>query len=372
MTKNSYRGVSFVFAISFFLFVIAGIPVTIKSQALPMDKVKALLGAEILGVKPNGKPIYPKGIIAGRYMEDDINGGCKEAAFLNWGGEFHLKKCTYNQPDVKAPNKLKTATVIMLNPEKEVLAKWLVASCMVVKGNTDIGACTVKLAKAVIGASGSQFAIAGIVLEDQRPNCKQCQLDGVQEAYTFRDGVTVSLEDGMPVGFTGMFGADENSIAFDAGKNFSTASSEGPARIQRTTRQQYKEYMGNMAKDVTGVNWVNVVRELYQDAWRRAHSDAPETVEKYRNDLMVASCYSLMGIKPPKKTSTRFIPHRQLLWEQTGVAMTRNPAIPLRSTVWPRHARRISTSRCPTQCHNSPIGEQCKSEDSSRTDGLVR
>jgi len=41
-------------------------------------------------------------------------------------GKFPLKKCTYNQPDKNAPKKVKTATIIMLNPEKEVLAKWII------------------------------------------------------------------------------------------------------------------------------------------------------------------------------------------------------------------------------------------------------
>lgn len=266
-----------------------------KGQDLPMDRVNALLDPTILGVKPNGKPIYPKGIIAGRYMEDDIHGHCSEATFPNWDG-FPLQKCAYNQPDKNAPQTGKTASVIMLNPEQEVLAKWLVASCVIVKGSTGIKSCTIKLAKAVIGASGSQFAVAGIVLEDINPE------DKIQEAYTFRDGVTVKVQDGLPVGFAGMFGENENKIAIDPDKNvLSTASTRGPARIQSTTRQMYRAYMGSEAKDVTGIKWLDVVRELYQDAWRRAHNDAlPETIEKYRNDLMVARCYFLMGITPPQ------------------------------------------------------------------------
>jgi hypothetical protein len=241
-------------------------------------------------------------------MEEDIHGGkCPDAPspFKNWKG-FPLIKCTYTQPDNKAPHRLKTATVIMLNPEKEVLAKWIVASCVIVKGTTDVDACAKKLALKIITVSGSQFAVAGIVLEDEHPTHPDgTQGDGIQEAYTFRDGVTVSVQGGMSVGFTGMFGEAENNIALDPNREvLSTASNAGPARIQNTTRQEYMDYMGAQAKDVTGIKWLDVVRGLYQDAWRRAHDDAkPETVEKYRNDLMVAKCYALMGIKPPKKTS---------------------------------------------------------------------
>jgi hypothetical protein len=267
-----------------------------QDRPLPMDKVNALLDPKVLGVKPNGKPKFREGIVTGRYMEEDINGHCSDATFPKWE-EFHLKKCTYRQPDNSVPGNKKTATVIMLNPEKEVLAKWLVASCLIVKGNSNIDACTVKLAKEIIGASGSQFAVAGIVLEDINPT------DQIQEAYTFRDGVTVRVQDGLPVGFKGAFGENENKIAIDPDKTvLATASTKGPARIQSTWRQMYRDYMGTKAKDVTGIKWLDVVRELYQDAWKRAHNDAlPETVEKYRNDLMVARCYSLMGIQPPPK-----------------------------------------------------------------------
>ena len=178
---------------------------------------------------------------------------------------------------------------------------WGNASCLIVKGNKDIDACANKLAYAIIDASGSQFPVAGIVLEDLRPR------DGMQEAYIFRDGVTVRVEDGISVGFEGVFGEKENKTALDPNnKVVSTASTSGPARIQSTNRQMYKNYMGALAEDVEGnnsLNWLQVVRTLYQDAWKRAHNDSlPETVEKYRNDLMVAKCYSLMGIRPPKRT----------------------------------------------------------------------
>jgi hypothetical protein len=268
-----------------------------------MDKVSALLNPERLGVTKSGKPIYSKGITSGRYMEDDIHHQCIEGAtFLNWGPEFPLKKCTYRQYDTK-PAQTKTATVIMLNPQEQVLAKWLVASCMLVKGDSDITDCTITLAKAVIELSGSQFVIAGIVLEDERiTTTGKLGEDGIQEAYIFRDGVTVDVEGGIHWGFTKMFSDAENAVALDPShKATATGSTSGPARIQNTTKQMYLAYMGTQAKDVEGVKWLDVVRDLYQDAWRRAHSNSPETVEKYRNDLMVAKCYSLMGIQPPKK-----------------------------------------------------------------------
>lgn len=262
-----------------------------KSQeaALPMDHVNALLDPKILGVKANGSPRFSKGIITGRYMED---GPCADISFSKWE-EFPLKKCTYRQPDNNAPSG-KKATVIMLNPEKELLAKWLVASCVIVKGNTGIKSCAIELAKAIINASGSQFPVAGIVLEDMDG-------DNVQEAWTFRDGVTVNLQGGLALGFKGIFDESDNNLAVNPDTAvLSTASQKGPARIQSTSRQMYRNYMASNAKDVTGLKWLDEVRALYQDAWKRGHNNSlPETVEKYRNDLMVARCYALMGIQPP-------------------------------------------------------------------------
>jgi hypothetical protein len=263
-----------------------------QEPALPMDHVNAMLDPKTLGVKANGNPIYRKGIITGRYMEADTQGHCADTSFSKWEG-FPLKRCTYRQADSNSSSG-KKATVIMLNPEKEILAKWLVASCVIVKGSTGIRSCAIKLAKAVINASGSQFPVAGIVLEDMNE-------DNVQEAYTFRDGVTVKLQGGLAVGSNEMLDESDNNLAVDPNTVvLSTASLKGPARIQSTSRRMYKDYMGSGAKDVTGVKWLDEVRALYQDAWKRGHDDSlPETVEKYRNDLLVAKCYDLMGIQPP-------------------------------------------------------------------------
>ena len=267
---------------------------TAKSQdvLLPMNHVNAMLDPKTLGVNNHGNPIYRKGIINGRYMEDDINGQCADASFAQWEG-FPLKRCTYRQSDKNVPSG-KIATVIMLNPEKELLAKWLVASCVIVKGNTDIRSCAKRLAMEVMLASGSQFAVAGIVLEDMHN-------ENIQHAYTFRDGVTVMLQGGLDVGFSGVLTESANSLALDPNTTVqSTVSERAPARIQSTWRMMYRKYKGSNAQDVTGTKWLDVVRTLYQDAWKRGHDNSlPETVEKYRNDLMVAKCYDLMGIQPP-------------------------------------------------------------------------
>ena len=48
-----------------------------------------------------------------------------------------------------------------------------------------------KMFQHILGQSGGQFPVAGVVYEDIIP------ADGVNEIYCFRDGVTVSVE-GVP------------------------------------------------------------------------------------------------------------------------------------------------------------------------------
>lgn len=260
-------------------------------QGLPMDKVAK--------VKQNLGTL-------GRYMEEDISGHCQVTKIPEWG-EIELKQCTYRQKDKLAG--YKTATVIMLNPEKDVLAKWIVASCVIVLGmpnkkmTAKFDQCTSKLRSRILQASGAQFPIAGIVLEDQYPDktkkCPKCKPDGIQEVYTFRDGLTVEVEGGLTSAYTGPFGEDENRIALDRQKAITKAKKY--ARIQSTSRDEYRSYMGSLSQDVTDAKWVDVIRDLYKDAWIRAHGSDADTIEKYRNDLMVAACYSEMGKKPPSR-----------------------------------------------------------------------
>lgn len=261
------------------------------SQGLPEAEVKSLMDRTVFTVAGKATTIRA-GILSGRYMEEDVEGGCKEATLPGWGN-FSLRQCTYRQPDKGAGDGHKTASVIMLNPGRQVLASWIIASCRIVMGGSVIDACVNKLAWAIIDASGSQFVVAGLVLEDMKNV-------GVQHAYAFRDGVTVSIEGAPSPGYTGSIDNSALAAALDPNRRvLATASIDAPARLQSTTRSMYRAYAGPSGQDVTGVKWLAVVRATYQDAWMRAHnSSLPNTIEKYRNDLMVARCYALMGVKP--------------------------------------------------------------------------
>jgi hypothetical protein len=245
---------------------------------LPLENVTTLLSKNkgiIYGEHVN----LSEGITTGRYMEDDISDdGPKDAHFPNWD-DFPLKESRY-----KVGNK--QGRVIMINPERSVLAKWIIASCLIAVGRNNLDQHADKLADAIIEASGSQFVIAGIVLENGK-------------AYTFRDGVTVKLRNGLSVGYSGNY--DETAIEYaineDSPLERTATGADSPARIQSTTRQMYKNYMGANAKHVGDLNWLPVVRDLYKDAWIRSQDEnLDETTEKYRNDLMIARCYSLFDI----------------------------------------------------------------------------
>lgn len=254
----------------------------------------------------------PELVNLGRYME---NSSCEATSFPNWEG-FELRKCKYRQEvksingRVREKNSLAggnrtfvNAEVIMLNPKKDVLFKWILATCMITHptANEDqLKSCATKFAKDIKSASGSQFAIAGIVLEDlnwypvgygiQQGINSIGQSDGMAEVYMFQDGVTVKLT-GSKLNKNIQQVFDQSDIDFSLNPNSQVELNKETtkARIASTTRKEYRNLLGQAAKDVSGNNWLKIVRELYQDAWKRAHNNAlPETVEKYRNILLLA------------------------------------------------------------------------------------
>jgi hypothetical protein len=79
-----------VFVIPLLLNLIVFASVATQGQDLPIDTVNALLDPKTLGLNKHKKPIYPKGIVSGRYMEDDIHGKCPDATFQHWE-EFHFE-----------------------------------------------------------------------------------------------------------------------------------------------------------------------------------------------------------------------------------------------------------------------------------------
>lgn len=198
-----------------------------------------------------------------RYMEQD----CAPAAYPGWEG-LPTQRCRYSQPNHDGTSTV--ADVILLDASPGQLARWVVASCMVVTGSAG-ARCTTRLSRHIIGQSGAQFPVAGVVLEDINPD------DGRMEAYCFRDGVTVEVDgfvhrDTLPLGPEQiercMTGPVTHVFVY--------------ARIQSTTREQYRANggtvdVGTSEKEQRKPAWLDVSRAAYQAAWGRD-----------RNELMIA------------------------------------------------------------------------------------
>jgi hypothetical protein len=178
-----------------------------------------------------------------------------------------LVLCTYSVSDRDKPGGVvvgkKQASVILLNASAEQIARWVVNACVEVKGSAE-PKYTDALFKHIINASGGQWPVAGIVYEDILPE------DGKNEIFCFRDGVTVAVEG---VEHRGIVQPTEKEIKQSLYGKVVKAYSY--ARIQSTNRDEYHKNGGK--KDVEGLAWLPVSRDLYKAAW-----------DKDRNELMVA------------------------------------------------------------------------------------
>lgn len=192
-----------------------------------------------------------------RYMEEN----CVPATYPGWE-TLPLKECTYSVKGAHDPQK-KSAKVIMLNAEPDQLARWVVSTCLEVVGNAS-SKCTKAIGAQIIGQSGAQFPIAGIVFEDILPE------DGKEEVFAFRNGVTVRIN-----GVTHLGTAQPSAAEIEKSLNGEVTSTLKFARIQSTTREQYLANGGK--RSVTGNAWNEVNRDLYKAAW--GHN---------RNEMMVA------------------------------------------------------------------------------------
>jgi len=196
-----------------------------------------------------------------RYMEQE----CEPSTYPGWEG-FPVQKCVYSVTDKGGVKK--SATVIMLNPSIGQLSRWIATTCREVNGSVT-SSCTEKMMNLVIGASGGQFPVGGIVLEDILPE------DGVYEIYSFRDGVTVKI-DGVP--HRGIQPPTQEQIELSLSGSVTWVGKY--ARLQSTTPAQYRSNAGNedVGSDAKRTSaWLMASRRLYQAAWS---SD--------RNEMMIA------------------------------------------------------------------------------------
>ncbi len=212
--------------------------------------------------------LLDKTLFKSRYMEQN----CQDFTYPDWEG-FPTKKCTYSVKDSNGT--IKTAEVVMLNPSEEKLARWIITTCKMVKGQVkdqDVK----KLVDKVIHQSGGQFPVAGIVYEDIGPNNIP---DGEKKVYCFRNGVTVSVND-----ISNGSANQPNKAQIDSSLYGEVIKVHKYGRIISTTREQYLNNGGS--EEVTGTydnNWMNVVRDLYKKAW---HSDTNELMVAWARDRL--------------------------------------------------------------------------------------
>lgn len=213
-----------------------------------------------------------------RYMESkDV----RDTVVPGWEG-LPTRRYTYMVLD--RDGTAKKADVVMLNPSADRIAEWIVSALVEVRGRYDADDGR-KLFAHVIGQSGGQFPVAGVVYEDIIP------ADGVNEIYCFRDGVTVEIE-GVPHRGTAPLTPQqvEASIGGKVKRVFTYA------RIASTSPKMWID--AGHAKDVLGedgkptVKWLEEVRKAYQSAW-----DLP------RNELIVAYVRATMPAPAPAPTT---------------------------------------------------------------------
>lgn len=198
-----------------------------------------------------------------RYMEQR----CSDGERPEWPG-FKLQHCAYTLKD--SLGREVSARVFLADPSPERLARWVVSACLETVGRADVR-CTSAIRRRIIGQSGGQFPVAGVVLEDiLGPSGGP---DGILEGYCFRDGVTIVV-----AGF-----ANGTALSQSPSDMELDACIQGPiirvrrfARLQGTTVGMYKANGGTEDVGTDGKenqNWPVVIRRLYQHALQGDHNE---------------------------------------------------------------------------------------------------
>ncbi len=168
----------------------------------------------------------------------------------------------------------KKGRVYLLNPSAEKLATWIASAVWIAKGKLDMDIMT-KTLNNIIGQSGAQFPVCGIVYEDMGSTTKPGQ-----HPYLFKDGVTVYAADQSKWAtenskFPSNMSCTDEQLEYDTHiTNDQLKTYTGTyARICSTTRENYianggKVDVGTSDSSATKkVIWLDVVRDLYKKAW---------------------------------------------------------------------------------------------------------
>ncbi len=165
----------------------------------------------------------------------------------------------------------KTGRVYMMNPSAEKLAAWVATAVWRVKRSLDISLMETVLNQ-IKTQSGGQFPVCGIVYEDMD--------DKGYYPYLFKDGVTVYAADRSKWAtesetVPGNYSCTAEQLDYNVHvtnnelKNYTGIY----ARICGTTRTNYTAYGGDIdvgsdqPREKRSVKWLEVVRNLYKEAW---------------------------------------------------------------------------------------------------------
>jgi hypothetical protein len=172
--------------------------------------------------------------------------------FPRWSG-FPVQNCPYEDVGI-------SVHTYMLNPTADQLARWTVTACHDA-GAASPGNCITYMEKLIMDASSGVFPVAGYIPE---PAASGGGHGSAAQCYLFRDGVTIATDtwdSRAPTGKT-CGPSDENDKPARRAKKY--------ARVASTTRQEYRQTGGTeqFGTDQNGdVRWLDVVRQLYQQAW---------------------------------------------------------------------------------------------------------
>lgn len=169
-------------------------------------------------------------LAASRYMSCN----CNADPLRNWPGYEgrDVRRCPYS---VTSGGKTLSAIVYLLNPTAVNIAVRIGNACSAV-GLADHARCGERLARHIIGQSGGQFPVAGLVIERKVDAGGQ----GADPVYLeFRDGTTVVTEERL--NFTDV---QLDVAAMDRAAKAPVIATRRYARIASATRDDYRRSGG--------------------------------------------------------------------------------------------------------------------------------
>jgi hypothetical protein len=175
---------------------------------------------------------------------------CASTTYPGWS-TVPLRLCRYRVSDSYSGG-ARWADVILANAEPSQLARWVVQAAMERRGRV-VRADVDAMCANILGQSGGQFPVAGVVYED---------MDGTgQRIYPFRNGVTVRVE-GLP--FATREQPGETQMA--AYRTGAVAYVGHYARIAGTLPEAWTALTGERVRDDRS-DWPDIVARAYRAAW---------------------------------------------------------------------------------------------------------